>query len=126
MKTDTPQEKSPPKEFDAILGELDDGAVVARIDAELPGLLRKTYEVARSKGQAGSATAALALKITFKIDASGEIEIRADHKTTVPSMPSALTRRWLDAKTSTIVDVNPKQLGLPLKDALPLSDLRSV
>jgi hypothetical protein len=121
-----PTEKSPPKEFDAILGELDDGGVVARIDSELPAILRKTYEVARSKGQAGSAVSSLTLKVTFKIDASGEIEIHAAHKTTVPALPNPLTRRWLDAKTATIVDSNPKQMGLPLKDVLPLSDLRSV
>lgn len=126
MKDGTP-EKATPRTFDGLLADLDDGGVVTKIDEELPTLLRKALEVARSKGQAGSAVGTLTLKLTFKVDSSGEVEIRAGHTTTAPTLPRALTRRWVDPKTAAIVDANPKQMGLPLRDGLPTpTAIRSV
>jgi hypothetical protein len=125
MKTETP-EKSPTMRFDRLLVELDDGGVVQKIDEELPSLMRKALEAARAKGQAGSAVATLSIKLAFKVDAAGEVEIRAGHTVTTPTIPRALNRRWIDPKTATIVNSNPKQMGLPLQDVLPPTELRSV
>lgn len=120
-------EKTQPRKFDALLGDLDDGGVVAKIDEELPTLIRKTLEVARSKGQAGKSTGTLSLKLEFKVDANGEVEIRASHTITTPTMPRALNRRWINSLTMEIVDANPKQTGFPFKEApAPTAELRSV
>ena len=126
METKKPEEQLSRTSFDALLAGLDDGGVVAKVDEDLVTLMRKTLEVARSKGQAGTAVGILNLKITFKVESSGEVEIRAGHTATAPTLPRALNRRWIDPKTAAIVDSNPKQMGLPLNDALPISDLRSV
>lgn len=128
MKTDGPQKQQPePKRFHALLSELDDGGISAQLDAELQELMHKTLEVAISRGQAGTAIGTMSLKIAFKVSASGEVEIDADHSIKAPRFPSALTRRWVDPKTAAILDKNPKQLGLPLRDGLaPTSELRSV
>jgi hypothetical protein len=121
------REKLPPRKFDSLLAGLDDGAVVTKIGEELLVLMNETLEVARSRGQAGSAIGTLNIKLAFKVEANGEIEIHADHSTKAPKMPRALTRRWLDPKTMEIVDANPRQMGLPLREALPTtSELRSV
>lgn len=125
MKTDEPQEPME-KSFDALLGDLDDGAIVACIDEDLKSLMRQTLAVAKSKGQAGSAAGVLDVKLVFKVDASGEVEIAAKYTTKAPTLPNAVTRRWLDPKTASIVDTNPKQMGLPLRDAPPNSNLRSI
>lgn len=126
-KPETPEEPKPRKKFDGLLSELDDGGVVSRIDEDLLGLTRQTLDVARSRGQAGSAIGTLIIKINFKVDANGEVEIHADHSTKAPKLPRALTRRWVDPKTLQIVDANPKQLGLALKEVPPVtSELRSV
>jgi hypothetical protein len=126
MKMDDPDKKQPRK-FDRLLAGLDDGAVVTKIGEELLVLMNETLEVARSRGQAGHAIGTLNIKLAFKVEANGEIEIHADHSTKAPKMPRALTRRWLDPKTMEIVDSNPKQMGLPLRDGLPTtSELRSV
>lgn len=110
-------EKPHPRRFDALLGDLDDGGVVAKIDEELPGLIRKTLEAARSKGQAGKAAGTLNIKLTFTVDASGEVEIRAGHTVTAPTMPRALNRRWIDPNTMGIIDANPRQMGLNFREA---------
>lgn len=121
-----PTEKEP-KKFHALLSELDDGGVSAQLDANLSELMRKTLEVAVSRGQAGTAIGTLSLKIAFKVSASGEVEIDADHSMKAPKFPSALTRRWVDPKTAAILDKNPKQMALPLRDGIPsASELRSV
>lgn len=115
------------KSFDALLADLDDGQVVLGIDQELQTLMRQTLNVAKSKGQAGQAVGVLNITVGFKVDASGEVEIRATHSIKAPKIPSALTRRWLDPKTASIVEANPRQTSLPLRDALPpTSELRSV
>lgn len=120
-------EKDQPKTFHALLSELDDGGISAQLDGELQELMRKTLDVAVSKGQAGSATGTLTLKLAFKVSASGEVEIDADHAMKAPKFPSALTRRWVDQKTAAILDKNPKQMALNLRDGLPsTSELRSV
>jgi hypothetical protein len=126
MKTETP-EKPAAKAFDRLLAELDDGGVVQKVDEELVGLVRKTLECARAKGPAGAAVGTLSLKLTFKVDAAGEVEIRAGHTVTTPTLPRALNCRWINPKTMEIVDANPKQLGLTFKEApLPPTELRSV
>lgn len=118
--------KEAPKKFHALLSELDDGGISGQLDEELQELLRKTLEVAVSRGQTGTAMGTLSLKIAFKVYASGEVEIDADHSIKAPKFPSALTRRWVDPKTAAILDKNPKQLGLPLRDGLEPKELRSV
>jgi hypothetical protein len=126
MKKDEPQEPMS-KGFDALLGDLDDGSVVVGIDQELQSLMQQTLSVAKSKGQAGQAVGTLDIKLTFKVDASGEVESRASHSIKAPTIASALTRRWLDPKTATIIEVNPRQTSLPLKDVLPPpAELRSL
>ena len=119
--------KEQPKKFHALLAELDDGGIEGQLDEELQELLRKTLDVAVSRGQAGEAVGQLTLKVNFKITAQGEVEIAADHSIKAPKFPSAVTRRWVDPKTAAILDKNPKQLGLPLRDGLPgQSELRSI
>lgn len=126
MKTEEPQEPLS-KGFDALLGDLDDGSVVTGIDQELQSLMQQTLSVAKSKGQAGQAVGVLDIKLTFKVDASGEVEIRAAHSIKAPTIPSAITRRWLSPKTAAIVEVNPRQTSLPLKDGLSKpTELRSI
>jgi hypothetical protein len=120
-------EEKPTKKFHALLSELDDGSISAQLDEELTELMRKTQEVAVSRGQAGEALGSLTLKIAFKVSASGEVEIAADHSIKAPKFPSAVTRRWLDPKTSAILDKNPKQMALNLRDGLPAkTEMRSV
>jgi hypothetical protein len=119
--------KEPPKRFHDLLSELDDGGISAQLDGELQELMRKTLEVAVSRGQAGTALGSMTLKIAFKVSASGEVEIDADHSIKAPKFPSALTRRWVDPKTAAILNKNPKQMALNLRDGLPsTSELRSV
>lgn len=128
MKTKEPTtDPDMTKSFDALIADLDDGAVVLKINDELKDLVRHTLDVARSKGQAGQAVGALALKLVLKVDATGEVEIRANYSTTMPKIPSALTRRWVDPRTGAIVDSNPRQPNLPLTDGIPSkSELRSL
>jgi len=126
MPEKEPQKKDP-KKFHALLSELDDGGISAQLDGELQELMQKTLEVAVSRGQAGTAIGTLSLKLAFKVSASGEVEIDADHSIKAPKFPSAITRRWVDPKTAAILDKNPKQMTLPLRDAIPTtSELRSV
>ena len=120
-------EKEPLKTFHTLLAELDDGGVSGQLDAELQELMRRTLEVAISRGQAGNAIGTMSLKIAFKVSASGEVEIDADHSIKAPRFPSALTRRWVDPKTAAILDKNPKQMALPLRDGIAsVSEIRSV
>jgi len=117
MKNDKgPPDPEMSKSFDALLADLDDGAVVLKLTDELKDLVRHTLSVARSRGNAGQAVGALNLKLAFKVDATGEVEIRATYSTTQPKIPSALTRRWVD-KGGNIVDSNPRQPSLPLHEA---------
>lgn len=117
----------PPKKFHTLIDELDDGGVSAQLDGEMLELLRKTLEVAVSRGQAGHAIGQMTLKVTFKVTAQGEVEIDADHSVKAPKFPNALTRRWVDPKTAAILDKNPRQMALDLRDGLkPQSELRSV
>jgi len=126
MKTDTP-EKPQPRKFDKLLADLDDGGLVTKVDEDLATLIRKTLEVARSKGTAGKAAGVLNIKVTFTVEATGEVEIRAGHTTTAPTMPRALNRKWIDPKSMEIIDVNPKQMGLNFREAPePAKELRSV
>lgn len=121
------EQKKDPKKFHALLSELDDGGISAQLDGELQELMQKTLEVAVSRGQAGTAIGTLSLKLAFKVSASGEVEIDADHSIKAPKFPSAITRRWVDPKTAAILDKNPKQMALPLRDAVSTtSELRSV
>jgi len=121
------KEKDPQKKFHALLSELDDGTISAQLDGELQELLRKTLEVAVSRGTAGIAAGTLTLKLSFKVSAAGEVEIDADYSAKAPKFPSAITRRWVDPKTAAILDKNPKQMALNLRDGLPsTSELRSV
>lgn len=120
-------DNAPQKKFHALVAEIDDGGISAQLDDELQELMRKTYEVAVSKGHGGAAVGTLTLKLAFKVAASGEVEIDADHSIKAPKFPSAITRRWVDPKTAAILDKNPKQMALPLRDGLPTtSELRSV
>ena len=122
----TEKEKEP-KKFHALLGELDDGGVSAQLDGEMQELIRKTLEVAVSRGRAGNAVGQMTLRLTFKVTASGEVEIDADHSVKAPKFPNALTRRWVDPKTAAILDKDPRQMALNLRDGLsPQSELRSV
>jgi hypothetical protein len=119
--------KEPPKKLHTLLSELDDGCVSAQLDGDLEEMMRKTMEVAVSRGLAGEAVGSLSIKLSFKVSASGEVEIAATHSFTAPKFPSAVTRRWVDPKTSAILDNNPKQMALPLREGLPTtSELRSV
>ena len=69
----------------------------------------------------------ITLNIAFNVSASGEVEIDSTYAIKTPKLKSALTRRWVDPKTAEILDKNPKQLGLNLRDGLPTaSELRSV
>lgn len=120
-------EKEPVKKFHALLSELDEGSISAQLDDELNELMRKTLEVAVSRGQAGEARGTMTLKLAFSVSASGEVEIDADHSIKAPKFPSALTRRWVDPKTAAILDKNPKQMTLPLRDGIRTeAELRSV
>lgn len=120
-------ENTPQKKFHALVAEIDDGGISAQLDDELQELMRKTYEVAASKGHGGSAVGTLTLKLAFKVTAAGEVEIDADHSMKAPKFPSAITRRWVDPKTAAILDKNPKQMALNLRDGIPsTSELRSV
>jgi hypothetical protein len=113
--------------FSQLLAELGDGEIIQQIDSELLELMRRTTEVASSRGVEGKAIGALSIKVTFKVSARGEAEIAADHSIKPPKFPSAITRRWVDPKTSAIIDRNPKQMALPLRDAIPAAtELRSV
>ena len=115
------------KRFHTLLSELDDGGVSAQLDGELQELITKTLEVAVSRGTAGTAIGTLTLKLAFKVSASGEVEIDADHAMKAPKFPNALTRRWVDRKTAAIVDKDPKQMALNLRDGIPsVSEIRSV
>lgn len=125
MKTDTADKN--PRKFHELLGDLDDGGVVDKIDEDLATLVRQTLKVARSRGPAGTAAGSLSVKLKFKADASGEVAIHVDHSTTAPKIPSALTRRWIDQRSGTIVDSNPRQTELPLREVPGnVSDIRSV
>lgn len=119
--------ENPQKKFHALVAEIDDGGVSGQLDDQLSELMRKTYDVAVSKGTTGEATGTLTLKLTFKVCANGEVGIDADYSAKAPKFPSALTRRWVDPKTAAILDKNPKQMALPLRDGIaPTSELRSV
>jgi hypothetical protein len=121
------KERPQQKTFHALLAELDDGSISAQLDADLQEVTRKTLDVAVSRGQAGTAIGTMTIKLALKVSASGEVEIDADHSIKAPKFPSALTRRWVDPKTAAILDKNPKQMALPLRDALPTpTELRSV
>ena len=120
-------EKEPVKRFHALLSELDDGGVSAQLDEELQELTRKTLEVAVSRGNSGTAIGTMTIKLALKVSASGEVEIDADHTIKAPKFPSAITRRWVDPKTAAILDKNPKQMALPLRDGIAsVSEIRSV
>jgi hypothetical protein len=119
--------KEPVKKFHALLSELDDGGVSAQLDEELQELTRKTLEVAVSRGNSGTAIGTMTIKLALKVSASGEVEIDADHSIKAPKFPSAITRRWVDPKTAAILDKNPKQMALPLRDGIAsVSEIRSV
>lgn len=121
------KEPTKPKTFAALVAELDDGSIAAQLDGDLHELISKALEVAMSRGQAGTASGTLTLKLAFKVTASGEVEIDADHSIKAPKFPSAITRRWVDPKTAAILDRNPKQMALPLRDGLaPATNIRSV
>lgn len=109
------------KSFDALLADLDDGAVVLKLTDELQDMVRHSLDVARSRGNAGSAVGKLTLNLVCKVEATGEVEMRATYSTTLPKIPSALTRRWVDPKTGAILDSNPRQPSLPLHDTVPQS-----
>jgi len=120
-------ENEPVKRFSTLLSELDDGSTAAQLDGEMEEVIRKTMDVAVSRGMAGEAIGTMTVKIAFKVSATGEVEIGADHSFKAPKFPSALTRRWVDPKTSAILDKNPKQMTLPLRDGLgSVSEIRSV
>jgi hypothetical protein len=120
-------ENAPQKKFHALVAEIDDGGISAQLDDELNELMQQTYDVAISKGTAGTAVGTLTLKLAFRVSASGEVEIDADHSIKAPKFPSAITRRWVDPQTAAILDKNPKQMALNLRDGItPNLELRSV
>jgi hypothetical protein len=120
-------EKEPVKKFHVLLSELDDGGIAGQLDGELEELMRKTQEVAVSRGTAGTAKGTMTVKLAFTVSANGEVEIDADHSIKAPRFSSAITRRWVDPKTGAILDKNPKQMTLKLQEGLkPVSDIRSV
>jgi hypothetical protein len=114
------------KKFHVLLSELDDGGISGQLDEQLTELIRKIQEVAVSRGVNGEAVGTMTLKVGFRVTASGEVEIAADHSIKAPKFPSAVTRRWVDPKTAAILDKNPKQMSLPMRDDLPpVTQLRS-
>jgi hypothetical protein len=90
--------------------------IMAGIDEDVLTMLAETYDVARSKGTTGSASALLTVKLAVQFDANGEMTLKCDHTTLAPKMPKAATRRWLEPKTLQIVAANPKQMQLPVRD----------
>lgn len=114
------------KSLHVLLSELDDGGTSAQLDGDLEELMRKTLEVAVSRGQAGVAAGKMTIALTFKVTASGEVEIETSHTIKAPKFATAKTRRWVDPKTAAIIDQNPKQTALPLVDAIKPNELRSV
>lgn len=121
-------EKQQPKRFHELLASLGYGSVVAQLDDELATLLKQTQECAVSKGNTGSASGTITVKLSISVTAAGNVAIKADTSHKAPKIPTEVTHRWIDPKTNEIIDHNPRQPDLPMRDGLggTITNMRSV
>lgn len=100
--------------LDQILALPDGGEfLISILDQHAELIKAMTEKVEQSQN---AASGSIAIKVSYKIDRMGTLEMKAQCDTTLPKDPPAKAIAWT-TEDGTITPANPNQMHLPLRDA---------
>lgn len=109
--------------IDPILGLLDNGAYHPTLLADIAKLVSEMQDFSRAFGGV-KASGTLDLKLSFRIDRFGQIDLEAGHKISTPKAPKSKGVAWT-TEDGGLTPANPNQMALPLRDVSAARDFRS-
>lgn len=112
-KTTTPEDEFGARSFAVFLRKIADGDCENQLSDELLTLMKAV--AAQSKQQVKAVSGTLTLSLKFVGDEQGVVNVAYDIKRAEPKPKRPKSVFWLD-KNSNIVDQNPKQLTLGMRD----------
>jgi hypothetical protein len=108
--------------FGRLLASLEDGELESEATHKLA---RLTLELIKQAENQGKAKGELTLKLKLSADSGGTVTIDGAVDTKEPKPLRARTHLWLD-KTGALLNENPKQTKLPLREVGPVKPTREI
>lgn len=100
--------------LDPILGLMDNGSYHPMLMADIAKLVAEMQDFSRAFGGV-KASGTLDLKVAFKIDRFGQIDIEVGHTIKTPKPPKSKGVAWT-GEDGALMPANPNQMNLPLRD----------